>query len=344
MIKSRSLVVCGPTATGKTSLALKLSKELRGEIISADSRQVYRGMDIGTGKDLPTGAKEKAKSEKRQLKTQKFKDIRPYRFGGISVWLLDIVDPDYRFSVADYLDCARVVVDDLDRRDKLPIFVGGTGLYLRALFDGLDSGKIGPDWNLRKRMEALPVGVLQQKFKKLAPQRFQGLNESDRQNPRRLIRGIEVAQCSKDQQQKKIAPVLTMKPVIVALKAPDQSLTQRIGRRVEERVKKGIEKEITSLLTAGYHWQNSVLGTTLGYRQWQSLYEKKDLAPNKKILLRKNIIEQWKTDEVRYARRQMTWFKKQKSINWFDISEKKWLEDVESFLKKCYHKNHAEEG
>lgn len=342
MKSKKPLIICGPTATGKTSLGLRLAEKLNGEIISADSRQVYWGMDIGTGKDLPEEAKLKIQHEKKVVNTENFKKIRPYRFGRMPVWLLDIVEPDEHFSVVDYMECAQGVVADLRQRNKLPVIVGGTGLYLKALSDGFDSAKVKPDWKLRQRLAPLSVAVLQLRLKKMAPERYRRMNESDRRNPRRLIRAIEKSLRSKGGKNETIAPVLEQAPLTIGLMAPRHLLNDRIEKRVETRVRQGLEAEIRSLLEKGYLWDNSVLGATLGYQQWQPFFKQKDLFGAEKKQLKKAILDQWKKDERAYARRQMTWFKKQKSVKWINIGEKNWVENLEKYLERCYHGKHVE--
>ena len=133
------LIICGPTATGKTKLGIKLAKKFNGEIVSADSRQVYKGMDIGTGKEVEDGK---------------------WVVDEIPIWLLDIVNPDYRFNVADYKKCADVVLDDIWKQGKLPILVGGTGFYIKAVIDGIGTMGVPPDWELRKILSAKDTKIL----------------------------------------------------------------------------------------------------------------------------------------------------------------------------------------
>ncbi len=184
------LIICGPTAIGKTNLAIKLAKALNGELVSADSKQVYKGMDIGTGKDLPKSSKLQFPSSNLRLKNFQ---IGYYSLDSIPVWLLDIVNPDYRFSVADYVECAHRVMADIHLRGKLPIMVGGTGFYIKGVVDGIETLGVEPDWDLRQKFNYLGVEELQEKLRKLDPTRLKAMNESDRNNPRRLIRAIEIS-------------------------------------------------------------------------------------------------------------------------------------------------------
>ncbi len=304
----RLLVICGPTATGKTALGIKLAKKFGRELISADSRQVYRGMDIGTGKDHP----------------QK-----------IRIYLIDVVNPNEPFNVAQYVAMAAKVIKDIWKRGQLPILVGGTGFYIKALVDGIETIGLPPDWALREKLERKTLAQLQQLLQKVDPRRWQRMNQSDRNNPRRLIRAIEIA--SKSQ---RFRSTFKMESVLfVGLTAPNKILYQRIDQRVDERVKQGVLEEIKSLLVQGYSWDNSVLGETIGYREFKLFFDGKI---NLEVA-----IQRWKFAEHSYARRQLTWFKKalrQAQGVWFDITKKGFEEEVEKLIKTWYSKNDAKEN
>lgn len=296
---NKILVIVGPTAIGKTGLGIKLAHQFNGEIISADSRQVYKGMDIITGKDLS---------------------------GEVKTWLLDVVTPDQKFSVADYCELAWKAIEDIWRRGKLPVVVGGTGFYIKALLEGIGTMGVKPDWELRKRLTNYSTDALTDYLKKVDLKKWRLMNASDQKNPRRLIRAIEVA--------------LNREPLIVnrkstefdsltiGLTAPNETLYQRIDQRVEERIKAGAEQEIKRLLEQGYNWENSVLGQTIGYREWQDVFEGK--------VDKEDAILNWKFSEHDYARRQMTWFRKISDINWFDITVCGWEEKVEKLVRDWY--------
>jgi tRNA dimethylallyltransferase len=132
-MNSKLLVICGPTSTGKTILAISLAKKFNGEIVSADSRQVYKGLDIGTGKDLPKNAK---------IKYLWMKKFGFYEIKGIKIWGYDLADPRHSFSVSQYLRFAERVISDISKRGKLPILVGGTGLYIKGVVDGIPTAEI----------------------------------------------------------------------------------------------------------------------------------------------------------------------------------------------------------
>jgi len=319
---NKLLVICGPTAAGKTSLGVKLAKRFDGEIVSADSRQVYMGMDIATGKDLPWNAKQKIKNEKLQIKTKEGKVLKPYRFRKIPVWLLDVVLPNQEFSVAHYVELAHQVISDIHRRGKLPILVGGTGFYIQGVVFGIDTLGIPPDWKLRRRLEKYSLQELYDLLARLDPEKAASLNVSDRRNPRRLIRAIEVALAKNHKRKKKTSKKnkKNFDTLFIGLKAPMRKLYKRIDKRIEEQLKKGAEKEVKSLLRKDYDFNFPAM-SALGYREWREFFEKEKT--------REEVIKRWKYNEHDYARRQMTWFLKNEKICWFDITKKGFEKEVE---------------
>ena len=339
------LILCGPTATGKTALGIRLAKKFNGEIVSADSRQVYRGMDIGTGKDLPLNTKYK-------ILNTRYKGYRLgyYLFDKVPVWLLDIVAPDYQFNVADYASCANAVINDIWAKGKLPILVGGTGFYIKGLVEGIESLGVEPDLKLREKLRNLEIEKLREKLKDLDPRKWEQMNKSDRRNPRRLVRAIEIAKKYQASSLGKLGMMLSeaetsnikyqtdrlkIKDVLmIGLTAPNKILYERIDQRVDERVKQGIIEEIKKLLKKGYRWENSALSKTIGYQEWGPYFENSQLE--------KAIIQKWKYDEHHYARRQITWFRKSLRENqgiWFDISQKGWENEVEKLAENWYNEN-----
>ena len=307
------LIICGPTATGKTELAIKIAKKFNGELINADSRQVYKGMDIGTGKDLPSDAKftKAPTADKRNF------DIGYYLINKIPLWLLDIVSPDYNFNVADYQKLAWVVIKDIWQRKKLPILVGGTGLYIKALIDGIGTINIPLNQKLRNKLVKLSLEKLQKEIQNVNLEKWNQMNNSDKQNPRRLIRAIEIAK------QKKPSKLTlfdkNFNSLFIGLSAPNKILYERIDQRVEDRINSGMEKEIRTLLSLGYDW-NFPSMSGIGYRLWRDYFNKKKTL--------KEIIQRWKFDEHSYSRRQQTWFKKDKRIKWFFITKPTTMEEI----------------
>jgi len=300
----RSPLIClvGPTATGKTDLAVKLQTKLKNSaLISADSRQVYRGMDIVTGKDHPQSVK----------------------ISGI-----DLVNPDEECSVSLWY---QAVIPRINST-KYPLVVGGTGLYLKALTDGIPTMFIPPNQALRNQLLHLSIPQLQTKLQSLSSARFAQMNHSDSLNPRRLIRAIEIASS---------LPILTSKvnaspnqlppSLIIGLRPPPIPIfTKLIRKRVLARLKMGALNETKTLL-ANYG-RDLISLTAIGYRSLIPFLDGK--------IARETMITQWVSDEISYAKRQLTWFNKVPTINWFSASDPhvflKATNLVDKFVLSCY--------
>ena len=351
------LIICGPTATGKTALALHLAKKFGGELISADSRQVYRGMDIGTGKDIDQ--KSKIKNQNEKLNPSFTSPLIKGRRGGVNkkftvgfrnkdevpIWLVDIVEPDYVFNVGEFKQLAEAVIQDIWQRGKLPIIVGGTGLYVRALLRPWDGIFIPPNASLRQKLDKLTVEELQTELKKNTSEKFESMNHSDRFNPRRLVRAIEVEEWKKQNVHNSPLPSLILREgfpplrlrggqgalrtdnLLIGLTAPPDELFHRIDARVDERMKQG------------YSWEKPAM-SGLGYREWEPFFENSEpKSQNSKLI--SEIIERWKLDEKQYAKRQLTWFKKEAGIEWFDITSTDYQKRVIEMVDKWYNKQNV---
>ncbi len=314
---TKLLIICGPTATGKTALAIDIAKKFGGEIVSADSRQVYKEMDIGTGKDLPKGSTYKA-----VLGNYGFYEIK-----GVKIWGYDLVEPTKQFSVANYTRFAQKTIQHIIKRGKLPILVGGTGLYIKAVVDGIPTAFIPKNESLRKNLAGKTLAELFENLAQLDPIKAALLNVSDRKNPRRLIRAIEVAQWRLKSGRKEKIRIKKYDSLFIGLNAPKNYLFEKIEKRVDERINRGLEREIKKLFEKGVTWESQAM-SSLGYRQWKLYFEKKET--------RDKVIDIWKNEEKKYAKRQITWFKKDKRINWFDISKRRWRNYVEKLIKKWY--------
>ncbi|QQG47822.1 MAG: tRNA (adenosine(37)-N6)-dimethylallyltransferase MiaA [Candidatus Woesebacteria bacterium] len=277
------LVLCGPTAIGKTDLAFYLAKKLNGELISADSRQVYKYMDIGTGKDWGDGI--------------------------VKIWGYDLVRPDEPFSVKNYIDFALPKIEEIQKRGKLPILVGGTGLYIKAVLDGLETLDIPPNYFLRKELEKQSTTELLKILKELNPQKATSLNDSDRKNKRRLIRAIEISNSPKP----KITTIKNFDFLMIGLNLKKELLDQKIEQRVNQRLNAGFEKERQFLKRKNF-WAGAP-SRTIGYKEGD-----------------------WLTQEKQYAKRQLTWFKKDKRIIWFDVSSSNFKKNIEN-LAQLWYKN-----
>lgn len=301
------LVICGPTATGKTSLAVMLSKKFNGEIVSADSRQVYKGMDIGTGKEWARGVK---------------------------IWGYDLIDPKKEYSVSQYLRFVKKTLGDIWNRGKLPILTGGTGLYIKGVVDGIPTVDVPRNKKLRENLENKTATELFENLSMLDTIRAGSMNSSDRKNPRRLIRAIEIAQwrLQHGEGKKRLTIKNQLLVLMIGLSASKESLDYRITERVDARVKAGAKMEIEKLLKHRVSWHHQSM-QALGYRQWRDYFEG---GVDENI-----VIDEWCREEIRYARRQMTWFKKDKRINWFDINEAGYQKRVEILVKKWYARHDA---
>jgi tRNA dimethylallyltransferase len=318
------LVICGPTASGKTNLGLVVAKKYNGEIVSADSRQVYKGMDIGTGKDLDKFSIFSA-SWRIQSSNEKF-DIGFYKINNVKTWLLDIVKPTYQFNVADYVICANSVIKDIWKRGKLPIVVGGTGFWIKALIQGIETINIAPDWELRRDLNNKSLQELSNHLKKIDEKRWLAMNNSDRNNPRRLISAIEV---KKSNSNSPAGGLKIDKLLMIGLKTKDyKTLYTRIDQRVDKRIKDGAEKEIKKLMEK-YSWNLPSFSAT-GYRVWQDYFESKKTLPE--------TIQRWKFDEHGLSRRQMTYFRKLKNMNWFDVDNNLFEKKIEKTVSQWYIK------
>lgn len=277
------LVILGPTATGKTDLALNLAKKFNGEIVSCDSRQVYRGLDIGTGK-YP--------SQKSKVKSK--------------IWMYDVADPRKQYTVFNYVQDANKVINDIQKRKKLPIVVGGSGLYLKALLEGLTNLSIPVNKKLRNSLSKLSLKQLQNKLQKLLPKKWQDLNQSDRQNPRRLIRAIELVGLKPN-----FAKTQNFDALKIGLTAPRDVLYKRADRKVLARIKQGMIEETIKLHKKGLSFKRMrQLG--LEYGVLADYLDGKIKDTNELIKIMQGKIHG-------YIRRQLTWFAKEKDVHWFNI-------------------------
>lgn len=332
-MQRKLLVIVGPTATGKTNLALKISKKFNGEIVSADSRQVYIGLDIGAGKDINRNSVKIISNE-----FPKYKNYTPvnYLISDVKVWGYDFSDPKQDFNVSDYLACASIIVEDIWRRGKLPTIVGGSGFYVKALLDGIESINIPPNSKLRGKLKKLNVDELFDILKKLDLKKVENLNNSDRKNPYRLIRAIEIVEYKKNGLELKRSTNINKKGLnfdnllVIGLSADKSYLFSKVKDRVEKRLKSGFEKEVQNLIKKGVDWRfRSMHG--LGYLQYKDFFEEK-VNKNK-------FIENWIHEEQKYVKRQLTWFKKDKRIKWFDIDNPNLIEGVEKEVQNWYHED-----
>jgi len=307
---NKLLIICGPTAVGKTNLGLKLAQKFNGQIISADSRQVYQGMDIGTGKDLPKNAKKHPSGY--------------YLINNIKLWGYDLVKPDQEFSLAHFIIFAQKTITKIQSQNQLPIIVGGTGLYLKAITQSLDTVNIPPSPQLRRQLNKKSVLELQTILKKNNSKRFQVMNHSDQHNPRRLIRAIEISQSAI---KPKKSSLNRFDVLWLGLKAPLNVLDQRIKFRVDQRISQGSQQEVVKLINQGYSFKLPSM-SAMGYKQWQSFFAGKDDL--------KKVKETWITAEKQYLRRQLVWFARNPKINWFNITKADYQKHIAKQIKAWY--------
>ena len=294
------IVILGQTATGKSDFAVQIAKEVHSEIISADSRQVYKGMDLGTGK------------------------ITKKEMRGVPHHLLDIAKPTKVFSASDFKKHAEKKIKEITKRGKIPIVCGGTGFYIDTLLGSANLPEVPPNKILRTQLAKKTASELFVLLQKLDPVRAQTI---DAKNPVRLIRAIEIAKAlgSVPMAQNLGHEYEVLK---IGLSLPDQILKEKIKTRLLERIKKGMLREIQKLHTSGVSWKRmNDLG--LEYR-YGALYLQKKISKDE-------MIAKLNTEIWHYAKRQKTWFKKDKDIIWIDpreIHEKaKVLKKVKEFLK-----------
>jgi len=277
-MKPKILVILGPTATGKSDLAVKLAKKLNGEVISADSRQVYKGLDIGSGK------------------------ITKKEMRGVPHHLLDVANPKRVFSVAQFKKLAEKKINEILKRKKLPIICGGTGFYIDTLVNDLNYPKVKPNKKLRAELEKKTALQLLKILRKLDPARAKNI---DIHNKVRLIRAIEIAKSLGG--VPKIKSGQPYDAAFIGLDLPDLTLQEHIRARLKRRLGAGMVAEVARLHNSG-----------VSYRRLESLgleYKNCALFLQKKIS-KDEMIENILTESFQYAKRQRTWFKRNENIEW----------------------------
>jgi tRNA dimethylallyltransferase len=315
---NKILVILGPTSSGKSDIAIKLGKKFNGEIISADSRQIFRGMDVGTGK-----IKGCLLGSRRSKSTS---DFPLFLSNGIPHYMIDIVSPRTNYNVAKFKKQAEMIIEDILKQGKLPIICGGTGFWIQAIVDDVNFPEVKPDWILRKKLEKYSVEKLFVTLKKFDPDRAKTI---DPKNKVRLIRAIEICRAIK-----KVPKISDTKYQIrdtkyqflqIGLKLPKDRLFENIAKRVKTRFKQGMITEVKKLHAGGLSWKK-IQSFGLAY-YWIPLFLQNKIYPVKsrkagalsmqfnrveKAELIKEVIQA----EKNYAKRQMTWFKRDKRIKW----------------------------
>lgn len=303
------IAILGPTASGKTDLGIFLAKKFNGEIINFDSRQVYKKMKIGTAK--PEGVWQKGECGEC------------YCVDGIPHHLMDIVNPDKEYSVAEFKKAALKVIDIILEHKKLPILVGGTGLYLWALVDNLDIPGVKQNSTLRQSLEAKPLAELVIMLEKFDPK---SAAKIDLKNPRRVLRALEVVLSTGESfvgQTTKSDPLFDV--LQLGITWPRTELHDRINQRAENQMKDGLVEEVEKLVAEKYDWQLPSM-SSIGYKQMG------DYLQGKTTL--EKAVELLKIATRQYAKKQITWFKRDQRIIWLPGPDQIMAEKlVADFLK-----------
>ncbi|PJA45159.1 tRNA (adenosine(37)-N6)-dimethylallyltransferase MiaA [Candidatus Uhrbacteria bacterium CG_4_9_14_3_um_filter_50_9] len=318
-MKPKVIAILGPTASGKTSLGIAIAKQFNGEVVSVDSRQVYREMNIGTAK--PEGVWVEHEIEKGGSINQLFGARKMFVVDEVVHWGIDLVDPDEDYSVAQFKQYAEQKIKEIVQRGKLPILVGGTGLWLQAVIDNLDLAATPADADVRAELESRPLGDLFAEYKRLDPA---GAEFIDRENKRRVVRALEVTKLTgKPFSEQRSAGEPKYDVLQIGLDVPREELYERINQRVEEMVAMGLVDEVRRL--KGKYGCEIDAMTGIGYRQiCEFLNGNESLA---------EAIQATKQATRRYAKRQMTWFKRDERIKWITPGESV-DELIKTFLKK----------
>ena len=276
--KSKVIAIASPTATGKTKLAVEIAHKIDGEVISADSRLVYKGFEIAV-----------AKPTKEEME-------------GIPHYLIDVVEPEYDYSVANYVDDATVAIEDILSRGKTPIIVGGTGLYFRILLEGYDVPRVAPNNDLRNELNQLSIEDLIYRLKKSDENYFNVVKEPEK---RKLIRAIEICETlNKPLSELNLQKEPPYNVEWIGIKMPREEIYERINRRVDKMVELGVVEETKKLLTK--HGRIPNFTETIGYREILSYLDGEYSL--------KRAIELIKQHSRNYAKRQLTWFRKNKAL------------------------------
>jgi tRNA dimethylallyltransferase len=290
-MERKALAIVGPTASGKTKLSLIIAEKINGEIISADSRQIYRYMDIGTAK--PT-------LEERQR---------------VKHYFIDELDPNEEFNAGIFGEKGREIIEDIFSRGKIPIIVGGSGLYVKSLIDGFFEGP-GADWELREMLyrKASQLGkeAIYEELKKVDPVSAEKIHPN---NLKRIIRALEVYYITGkpiSQMQKEIKPEINFKTIQIGLNWDRKKLYKRIEERVDKMIKDGLIEEVKKLRELGFDKNLNSL-QTVGYKE---VFDYLD-----GLISYEQMIYLIKRNSRRYAKRQLTWFRQDKRIIWLDVDE-----------------------
>ena len=290
MNKPKVIVICGPTASGKTALSIELAKKIDGEIISGDSMQIYKDMNIGTAKP---------NIEEMQ---------------GIKHYLIDFVDPDKRYSVADFKRDAEKAIKEILNKGKIPIVVGGTGLYIDSLIYGIEYQDIKFDEQYRKELEEIAIqdGGLEKLYNKAKEIDSVAIEKISPNDKKRILRVLEIYKATgktkTEQEEESRKNGIKYDYRVFTINIEREKLYERINKRVDIMVQQGLIEEVKKLLQKYNEFPTAMQG--LGYKEVVEYLEGK--------CTKEEMIEKIKMETRRYAKRQITWFKKNKQTIWID--------------------------
>ena len=306
--KQKLLVIIGPTAVGKTMLSIEMAKRYNGEIISGDSMQIYRGMDIGTAK------------------------ITMDEMEGIPHHLIDIKEPSENFSVAEFQLLVRAKIDEIAKKGKLPIIVGGTGLYIQSVIYDYQFSDVPGDeayrLKLEERVKEIGNKALYQELVEVDPESASQIHPN---NVRRVIRALEIFHLTGHTMQdfqRSQQPDLLYNTAIIGLTMEREKLYERINHRVDVMMEEGLIEEVKGLYQQGLHDCQSI--QAIGYKEIFTYFDGK--------VTLEEAIANLKQNSRRYAKRQLTWFRNKMEVTWFDMN------DVENLPKKIKEISHCVEG
>ncbi len=289
MEKSKVIVICGPTASGKTALSIELAKRINGEVVSADSMQIYKDMDIGS-----------AKVTKEEMQ-------------GIKHYLVDCVSPDERYSVANYKLDAKKAIEEILKKGKTPIVVGGTGLYIDALIYEIEYQDVKINESYRKELESIKqnqgLEVLYERAVKIDPEAMKKISPND---SKRIMRVLEIYEATgKNKTEQEAESRLKEIPYnykVFAITMDREKLYERVNKRVDIMIENGLIEEVKELLKKYKEFPTAM--QALGYKEVKEYLDGK--------LTKQEMIDKIKQESRRYAKRQLTWFRKNKQTIWID--------------------------
>jgi tRNA dimethylallyltransferase len=286
-IDPKVLFIIGPTAVGKSDLAIKLAKELNGEIISADSMQIYKHMDIGT-----------AKPTKEELKS-------------VPHHLIDIKDPSEYWSVTDFVEQTTRLIRSISKKNKLPIVVGGTGMYLFALLEGYSFPEIKKDAALREALEEERLPVLYEQLEEVDPAAAARIHPNDK---KRIVRALEIFELTGKPMSTLASSgaILPFRPVVIGLSMEREALNKRIEARIDKMIACGLIDEVKALVKRGCDEKCTSM-QAIGYKDVVEHLNGKTT--------KEEMIAKLKQDTRNFAKRQMTWFKRFKNVIWYDAEK-----------------------